>query len=358
MKNKYQFQKCQKDDLPGVAKLVNSVFNKNFSIEYFEWKYFKSPAGKTISGVAYCDGHLVGLLGAVPKKFSIFGETAIGIQEVDVAILENHRNLSVYLNLVNLEKIGLKNSKIDFTYGVTINITSNLNETLFGKTNIGSIPRMVKIIDVTPYLKMSLRIGLIAKLLSPIMNSVLRIRYPMKNKVPENVRIQQIQIFDKRFNRFWEKIVNDYPIMIVRDAEYLNWRYVKVPDFEYEIYCIESLDEKDILGFMVLNVREEKFKKGYICDFITPKDLDSMVTRYFLKYAIKIFRNKKVASIGCWTFEHCHIYGELKKLGFMKRKKTGINLSVQKIPLGNKLSSRTSVINPGDWLFSRGDSDL
>jgi len=78
--------------------------------------------------------------------------------------------------------------------------------------------------------------------------------------------------FDSRFDRFWQRIRDDYPIMLVRDATYLNWRYVDAPGVTYERLALEETTSGEIEGFAVLRttLRGDRIR-GRICDLVTPR---------------------------------------------------------------------------------------
>jgi RimJ/RimL family protein N-acetyltransferase len=86
--------------------------------------------------------------------------------------------------------------------------------------------------------------------------------------VVEGLTISQVPSFDERVNEFWARVSRQYEIMVVRNREYLNWRYVAVPDIDYSIYIAEKGGE--ICGYLVLRfMQREHAKLGVICDIVT-----------------------------------------------------------------------------------------
>jgi len=103
-----------------------------------------------------------------------------------------------------------------------------------------------------------------------IVGSILyRVFYRAKEiPVVEGLTISQISSFDERINEFWARVSRQYEIMVVRNREYLNWRYAAVPDIDYSIYIAEKRGE--ICGYLVLRyTQREHTKQGVICDILT-----------------------------------------------------------------------------------------
>ena len=103
-----------------------------------------------------------------------------------------------------------------------------------------------------------------------IVGSILyRVFYRSKGvPVVEGLTIRQISSFDERINEFWARVSSQYEIMVVRNKEYLNWRYAAVPDVDYSIYIAEEGGE--ICGYLVLRCTQRGHTKaGVICDIVT-----------------------------------------------------------------------------------------
>ena len=228
----------------------------------------------------------------------------------------------------------------------------------FGKKKICAIPRRVKILDIKPFLERKLLPDKIARVLAMAVNAVLRMRFSGNSVMPKGMRLSQIDRFDDRFETFWQRIKDDYPIVTVKDPAYLNWRYATTLHEEYEIICMERSGSGEIIGLLVLGLRKEEMIKGSIYEFITPKSVDLSSAVCLLRYAIQRFRQNDAALIECWMFSHCHLYPELKKAGFISREKVGFDLSFQQVNQRNDNISTAFVERITNWNISKGISDI
>ena len=81
------------------------------------------------------------------------------------------------------------------------------------------------------------------------------------------LEIAEVDYFDGSFAVFWEKVQHRFPVMVVRDPTYLNWRFVDVPGREYTAFAARS--EGEIRGFTVLRATPlGQFSAGLIVELV------------------------------------------------------------------------------------------
>jgi hypothetical protein len=357
MQDVYTFRRCERSNTSELSNLVNQVLGTNTNSDYWEWKYFKNPVGRAFSTLALINGKIVGQLGAIPARFSVGGREVIGAQEVDAAILEDHRRFDVFLHMIALGKKFYLNANVEFSFGFSNEHTTEIGQALLQKKKFGPIPRLVKVLDIGPLLRQRFSMNTLSRILSPAGNIMLRIIHSEKITIPEGMQIERVNRFDGRFDTFWNRIKEDYPVMMVRDSTYLNWRYVDAPHVNYEIFCLEKIGSNEIIGFMVLGEEQNDYLTGQIFDIVTPRDVYDTITSCLLRFALNRFRKKKAAKVNCWMFSHCHVYPELTKMGFIPREKKGRDFLFQSINLQDPEISPELLENRENWYVTKGDSD-
>jgi hypothetical protein len=338
--------------------LLNQVLKTNRNTDYWEWKFFNNPAGRALSVVTLSNGKVVGQLGAIPVRFSVKGRDVTVAQELDFAILDNHRRYDIFFKMVILEKEIFLKEDVDFSYGLPNKLSAEITQAFTPNNKISPIPRLCKVLDVKPFLRQRLHLNTLSKILSPTVNTGLRMIYSEKMVIPEGMQLKRIHRFDERFDTFWKRIKNDYLIMTVRDSAYLNWRYVDAPHMNYEIFCLEQTGSNEVMGLMVLGEQKKDYLIGQIFDIVTPKEENSIISHCLLRFALNRFRKKKAAVVRCWMFSHSHVYPELVKTGFVRRKNKERNLTFQNINLQELSISQEFVGNSENWYFTSGDSDI
>ena len=170
-------------------------------------------------------------------------------------------------------------------------------------------------------------------------------------QISENSRIRKVSFFDDKINGLWNTVSKDYAILVVRNAEYLNWRYVKKPNSSYDVFLAEKDDT--IRGYLVLTTRMARYQKvGYIVDiFANSKN----TIRHLIRTAIEYLNDKKVDLISSWTMKGSLCHRILTENGFVHNYfPKGIRL-ITRVNLRKLLELYKSAQE--NWYVAMGDSD-
>lgn len=105
------------------------------------------------------------------------------------------------------------------------------------------------------------------------------------------LRVQPITHADGSIDDLWEKIVDDYRFETVRDARWLNWRFLHSPLHQYQV-LVARLDGK-LLGYLAYRVQSNgKRKIGIIADIVTVLG-DTTTVQQLLIATFNLFTDKK-----------------------------------------------------------------
>ncbi len=168
----------------------------------------------------------------------------------------------------------------------------------------------------------------------------------------KDVTVKEIDFFDERFNDLWERASKNYPIIAVRNTEYLNWRYIKEPNGQYVIFTAEKNNVLE--GYMILKPPNSKNQGegGIVIDLFDTKD--KSVTKALLLQAIEYFRNRRTRQIEFYVSDD--YYEEaLRSLGFLK--KDGRPGVVDRLVArcGSKSIDENYLYNPKHWFINTAD---
>jgi hypothetical protein len=313
----YQFLLLQKADCGMIAQLLSKVFSKKFTEDYIVWKYIKNPLGINASLVIWHNESVVGFLGLIPFRFMIDGREYFGAQGVDIAISDNHRRIDVFIQLLSKSETTAFDAGISFNFGFTGRDVEEVNSIFSFSTQIGTIPRMVKILDfglvITRHKKYSF--------LHPVIPALNGLNYLLKKgstHLPTNCLFEHTQCFDERFNKLVQIENNLHSIRILKDSSYLNWRLVNLPHNSPHIQSVIQKESREILGFIVLDETiQNNSRRGRILELVVPKS--KSVFNALVGYAIQYFYKKGVVIIDCWMIERGYWYREMMKQGFYSR---------------------------------------
>jgi hypothetical protein len=167
--------------------------------------------------------------------------------------------------------------------------------------------------------------------------------------------VQQVTRFEERHDRLWEIAARDVACGIVRDASYLNWRYVDQPANEF--LRLEVIDGHSLRGVVVLTFREatdaHPYRHAILADLVAPlADVEALAPLFEIASAAAAERDAD--ALLC---EHAGpaLTRALRQNGFLTRE-SGRFLLVNPAKLSAESGSK--VLSPADWLIMPGDVDF
>ena len=318
----------------------------------WHWKYKQNPAGNPVIWVARSDDKLVAQYAIIPVRMKIGEEIITGSQSVDTMTHPDYRDKGIFITLSTQVFDEAGKQGIDVVYGFPNKMTSWHQKCWL---EVGAHSTMIKPLNLRNILSQYITNRLLLKIGAASINFIIKTFYRAGNAPEVNgLTITRISSFDERINGLWEKVSKDYEIMVARDKEYLNWRYVAIPDIDYTIYVAER--EGQILGYTVLRCQEQMgLASGRIFELVVPSGHEEIARALILK-AMEFFNEKKADLI---------LYRMIadKTIGKIFRKSGFISLWF----IGNKLRfvartntpriSESFLRERSHWFIQTGDSD-
>ncbi|MEM2001563.1 MAG: GNAT family N-acetyltransferase [Candidatus Methanomethylicaceae archaeon] len=163
--------------------------------------------------------------------------------------------------------------------------------------------------------------------------------------VRENV--VELEDFDERFTQLWERVKDDYQVIVKRDRRYLNWRYVQNPTERYRI--LAYLDGEDLLGYAVLKRHKEEL---HVVDLLALRGTD--IGEQLISRAAQIALEDSVSAVSLWLNPTHPLHWALEILGFQNE---GPVTYFGGLVLCPDLVG-TMVYDYRKWYLTMGDSDV
>jgi len=314
MAHTWSVRAYQKGDENGIYKLEKQIdtmypgrnYNYNDWKKWWEWKYLENPVNENNPKiwVAEFKDQIIGCNAFLPIKMKIKSEKIIVTQNVDLMVHPDFRRQGIYQNLAKEALADLKQKKSYIIYGFP-NRFSYYGNIKYGWFDISPLNIGIKPLKIDRFIEKNLSNSFLIKksLLKKIyVNLIKRIITTIfkekKIKNSKNISASQVLSFDDEINDFWYKISDDYNIIVVRDKDYLNWRYVNVPDKKYIIFLAKENDE--ICGYIIIRCESQEIKDKYgsIYDIVTLKNRSDIVYSLLGK-AIEYFVSEDADFIHC-----------------------------------------------------------
>ena len=338
----------QTGDEDPINTLFTNVFQKQRSLEHWDWKYKNNLLRKTIVTVAEEDKEIAGHVALVPYQAKWFDTEILFGARTDTMVSPKHRGKGLY-RLLNEEMIAsAQQNNIDYLFGYPAPKAKILFEKYTGADEVGFIPRLMKINRVSSLIINRLPF---LKAFHSLLKGVDIFFRSKAYQLPEGYSLKKIEKANHSFNSLWERGKSEYNILLKRDADFINWRFLEHPDFTYQVLGLFKADH--LVGYVVTRVEEKTYgsgaiKNGYIVDlFAEPAE---EIWEILLKSAITQLQEADL--IQTWALEHTPSYKILTRKLKFKHKDAPMPL------VGKKLNERLSEqVTLSDWYITPGDVD-
>ncbi|MBC2696163.1 MAG: GNAT family N-acetyltransferase [Desulfobacteraceae bacterium] len=315
MAKNLEFRKFRRGDEEGLSSLFREIFHVEKNADYWNWKYFQNPAGQHMIIVALDKDKIVGATGTIPVRFKVGSNEIIASQAIDLVLLPQYRGRRTFFTIEKIARKECIDNNVKFNYGFTIKKTYRIATKFLGFEGVYPISNMTKVLNPSPYLRQKIRVGLLASPLGYVAKQVLNAFNRRKLSAFPGLTTGKISRFDSRFDDLWSKEADHYEVAVIRDSQYLNWRYVECPAL-YKIYS--ARENGSIKGFIVLGCFQEDIKRGRIVDIFVEKGRKD-IADVLIARGINYFIEECIDVITCWMLEQWPIIESLIKRGFVKR---------------------------------------
>lgn len=249
-------------DYSAIASLLDRAFRTILfeqRIKLWKWRYNANPARISEMPcflVAEKDGQIVGVHGFTPMRVKVGERQYCAACSCDFAVDPSAHSAGIKIKLKALSKeISL------LPISTSANEPANkITLALGGKELMAGRRKLLKRLKVSGFVQSLFtgKTGAVGQALAGVCDIVIGkpldwiltiVRHLGSFSKVANAKIQDIKQFDQRFDKLWERVSINYPILIVRDSLYLNWRYANYPFSGVQSFSL--VRENKLLGFAV-----------------------------------------------------------------------------------------------------------
>lgn len=339
-------------DREGILSLRKVVFGETekdkLDPRFWRWQIKENPDGIGWIYLVEDRDKIIGHLADLPKRFSVEGRLVLGTLTHDMMVHPDYRRKGVSTATARLGIRKVEKEKGQFMTAYSVRVES-LNSLLkVGWKEVVELPVLVfpirfqGIVNRYVHLKlMSLLIGGIARFFYSIHSGW------RKKKKMSGVEIKRVGELDEQFDVFWEKAISLYPIMGVRDRNYLIWRYLQHPTRNYTIF--RAMKNGEMKGYIVLRkVELLKLNSAVIVDLLA---LDDETVSELVAHGIEHTRREEADLLGFMVPKPHPYYRSLRKKGFLQ------SLKVFHFLVYSHWEEEI-LFNPKGWYLTWGDTDV
>jgi len=327
MSEEVRYRLYGKGDESEIVELLTGVFGKwpqidvdCSPIEYWRWKYLGNPRRDNLNVVAECDDKIVGCYHVIPLNIKIRESVHFCFTNVDLAVHPEYRQRGIMVGLREYKNRQALSLGARAGYHITGNPILLRRNLRVNKLFPFRIANLVRIRDIDLHLeKMPVREGTVKKAGFLALKTLNRLNSALRIHGDEqgSFETREINGFDERYDRLWERLAPNYDFIIDRTGEYMNWRYSDPRIGGYTVRIAED-DSGELVGYCVSRVNSfrEDYPIGYIVDLqVVPgktKALERLIAETLVGYD-----EAGVNIVLCQLIKNHRHSSTLKKLGFL-----------------------------------------
>ena len=308
------------NDAQDSLQLVRAISGETEAADsaFHQWQCDRSPAGAAIGALVREaeTGRLIGQVMTVPVRVRLSGRVRFASLSLNPLIDPAYQQGGVLAALLGDVFTLSAEERAVLTYGLPSQASYWPVMEKAGFKNIGAVPLLLRPLNPERLATKTAHGHPPAKAAS-IARRVWRTAAPaVRPEALPGLEIEQVDYFDGSFAVFWEKVQHQFPVMVVRDPTYLNWRFVDVPGREYTAFAARS--EGEIRGFTVLRVAPlGQFSAGLIVDLVVEASAEGRAAgRLLIDRAYSHFKGQDLDLLASLALRHTDEFRLLRSMGF------------------------------------------
>jgi hypothetical protein len=287
----YQYRVGDREELFDFIRDVYPADDSARLIRQWAWRYESGPstvADELDVTFIRIGRRIVGLSTAFRLRMWMGGIECAGEGRGGFVVHPDHRGKKLWQTVGTQD---LKRSFAPVQFGWS-RLPPHVGESLGRPSD--PIRPLMRILDAGPLVEHLTRSQILASIGTGASKAFRVVSAPMRR---DRGKVVHLNSFDDRADRMWERARRPANAMIIRDHQYLNWRYCRRPDATYSLYGIERGSELD--GFLIARTTTyQDLPWGYLVDFLVPEN-DPRALSSLVHSALDEFRRAGVAAVSC-----------------------------------------------------------
>jgi GNAT superfamily N-acetyltransferase len=352
---------AQPADLPQIAlfliPLGGELFAERFpgqtAEDFYRWKYFGNPAGDAIVAIATAgnESSVVSVVAATPKRIWLSGKIVLGYELGDFLTNENYRKKGLFSQLIELvcREAAARGSVMVYVRPNDVSFPILTSKLAFHEPMRIDARRFV-----IPSYTVSRKTGIPAKLLRLSGMDWLAQSYYIPKAHGSSVTVLPVERFGKDIDQLWQSASAGYDFALVRDSEYLNWRFAVCPT-PYKLWLAHR--NSQAVGFVVTSADRATPTAAVVDLFAESGDAEAI--RALLAASMGELLKSGAQLISTWTLQSASpgpaqsAAAAVTQRAFPLRRKQPLHLAFRILAQPEITLPQTKQ----KWHFTLGDSD-
>jgi predicted N-acetyltransferase YhbS len=316
--------------------------------ERFDWLYLSNPDGRALVWLAENEkGEAVGTSAAYPRRMRVAGESVRGLNLGDFAVDRSQRALGVALRLLGATLGAVR----DRSHALSYDFASPSMHAVYRRMRLRALARRerwLQPVDTTRLLSRKLGGGPLTAAAGLLGDALWRARRATGPRAGEvTVEAVAAECGDE-FDALDARLAAGRRVAGVRDAAYLNWRFLRNPVWKDEILCARAAGGR-LAGYAAL--------RRFDADTVSLLEIDGedlRLCRILLAAAVQWAAARGAAALQVETLAGSPTSRLVKALGFVRREADDgpVVFTAADAPLARQLGEAKN------WWLIGGDRDV
>jgi hypothetical protein len=339
-------------DMEEILSLRRDAFGETekdkLDPRFWQWEFMEGPDGRAFIYIVEDRNKMVGHFADIPRRFSVQGEVALGTLSLDLMVHPDYWRRGIFQAMGKYGAQKVKQENGFFLTAFPIRLETILGLKKIGWKEVVKLPVLVYPIRFSGILNRYIHFPPLGVFIGGIARFFYFLIYRLKRrKEIRGVEIKKVGQLDDSFDSFWQKALSLFPIIGIRNRNYLTWRYLQHPTRNYTIY--QAKQNGEMKGYIVLRkVELLNFNSAVIVDLLA---MDEGTLLTLVERGIQHSRQGGADLLGFLVPQDHPYYKILRKKGFLRSPKI---FQFMVYPH----SDRKIFLSPEKWYVTWGDTDV
>lgn len=350
-----EFGPLCESDFAGISDLITRMSSvdagqrlRDKTEAYYRWMYEANPSGRAFVHSARQGKRVVSSFAVAPKFFQIDGREVVLGKTMDMFTDPDYQGRGLVRRCTEAVFKEARESGVEGWY-----VTPSANSYPIFKEKWGyredlHLIYRLRILDFSKVLAVTVKPARLGRVAGIVANAVAnRIARRRSTHLPKGYKASVIARFGPDVDKLWLSVASGYRVALVRDARYLNWRYVDNPD-TYLTYGLTR--DEELVGLVVLRTTLRRgVEVGEFMDFLCPVD-EPQIRTLLVRIALDEFRSRGCSLAQAWSIKGTRSDHSLKRAG-LNLSRSGVKFLV------SPDLAYPAVYDPDSWLLTQGDGN-
>ncbi|HJM57282.1 MAG: hypothetical protein CMJ98_10640 [Planctomycetes bacterium] len=347
---------CGESDRAEQAALYNRCFGSEEGERVLPWRYDASPHGQALSLLARtASGQAVSGYACSPRRILFRGEVGGTVgQTGDVMTDPEHRGQGVFSDLDRRAMSAAAERGWAFVFGLPNRQSAHIFVEHLGWESVGRIRPYTFVLHADAAARAErMKAGRLAAMATPwrAWRGNMR-RGHLRNVAFDTLTSVALPRFDESLEPLMQAVAAQWPWMVERSADYLNWRFIDAPSGRFRAHGVFDT-EGAMQAFVVIQLPGDGESVGHVVDLVAR---DSVAWAGAMEAALGHLDKLGASVARAHAIEGSDWEKRLGSAGFV-----GSKAEDYKIVIVHHLDESHALAavarDPASWFFTDGDRD-